>query len=181
MNKLPRRPRARLVGAPPYILACHDFGELPPGHHNERYTICLTAPILKLGPRAQVPTLIFTDRQNLSSWGHLSDPVDRQGCGKLVSWQELPEGLRDRVFVLIDNMAPLVTASWEANCNGEPAYMLGAAHGYGYCGSPEGYKTKTAAQEYCRLNDLVLVETTDPCVTEYRRWFEKTHGVGEYS
>lgn len=179
MNKLPRRPLARLRGAPPYILACHDFGELPPGHHNERYTICLTAPVLQLGERAQVPCLVISESLGLS-WEYLSDPVDRQGCGKLVSWEDLPEGVRHRVYEAIDAICPLVTASWEANCYGDPRYLLAAAHGYGYYGSPEGYLTQKLAKQAVDTRRDCLVDATDPCVAGYRTWFEKKHKLGGY-
>lgn len=183
VKKPKRLPLRRTHGAPPYVLAVHRYDAAPNTSFSPlwHYTVCFTWPIWEPKFGWRLPFLcVAQDPADYSEWGELSDRRDRRGCGQLVSWSDVPEVVQNHVINRCNYPDPLicVTLSKEPGCTGLAGYLLAADHGHGYYGPPEGFRSKAAAQTYCKEQGWCLVDEHDPWLAVANERFRKQHKLG---
>lgn len=170
-------PKARTEGAPPYVLAVHQ--EPGPGM-KDVFMVFFTWPLWQPSMGRRLPYLEL--RGTSGSWGELSDRTDRQGCGTLISWSDLPPEVQKGVLIGANfpNEIVIVEPSWEANHKGTPCYLLAAAHGYGYYGSAAGYPSLKACRAHCEEKGWILIERRadhEAFLKIHRQRFQKANGL----
>ena len=191
--KRPRKPPfARREGSPPYVLAVHQ--EPGPGK-KDTYMVFFTWPLWQesMGPRLpylEVDITRYADGGHWinTSWGEVTDRADRQGCGKLISWKDLPPELQGAVIRTANKPDEIVVVvpCWEAGPDGKMCWLLGAAHGYGYYG--DTYPNLKACREACKSKGWVLIENDPASRREHSAFlkahkdrYERFHGLGPYA
>lgn len=181
MKKPKTLPFKRINGAPPYVHAVHKAPG--PGMENV-FMVFFTWPLWEPAMGRRQPYLEVEVGRFITkrSWGEISDRTDRQGCGTLVSWSDVPSAVKNAVVAAVNypDELVIVSPSWETNCEGRLAYLLGMAHGFGYVGSPLGYSSIKACREVCTANGWLFLEHPE-ChalfLKEHRAWKHRELGL----
>lgn len=160
MTRKPKTlPLKRRLGAPPYVHAVHQE---PGPNQKDTYMVFFTWPLWEpcFGRRQLYLEVVMGEESTYRTWGEISDFTDRQGCGRLISWSDLPESAKNAVYTAANfpDEIVIVEPSWEQNSEGQMAYLLGAADGYGYFGSPLGYSSIKKCREECQAKGWLLIE-----------------------
>lgn len=156
MNHPRRAPKARLEGAPPYVIAVYDEGPKV----GDRYTVLFGWPLWQPEMGREIPCLHFNTMPThpaagISLWGEVSG---RWGA-KMISWSDLPQELQRHVVsranypdkVKIGRLVKLEGA----HKTGRDMWGFEPPDGIGYFDT--AFLTKKEARKYAEANNILLL------------------------